>query len=301
MTQETDVNTKDVHKGYKKQKKLSIIQFFIELPDFFLLLAAAFFSKSLLVAIDLLDSFGELLKSFVTALISKKLSRDLRFEYNYGIGKVEALSALICESIIFLGVLISFALSIYELFFPSRPSDLLIFVVGLKILHVGGDLWFFIKQRNIKKNYSSAITKTSYASSLAALLFDSVTLVSLLTVWLFRENPVGQYLTPVISMMIAVYLMFGCVRRMRTAIGDLTDKTLNEDAQLKILSVINRFHQRYSSFHALNSRNVGGGIVLDLHISFDKHVTFEEILKFKEDMQAELNEILDEYVLNIIV
>lgn len=295
------MNKKDVHIGYKKQRRLSLLQFFTELPDFFLLLAAALLSKSLLVAVDLLDSFSELLKSFVTALLSKKLSKDLRFEYNYGIGKIEALSALLCESIICFGVLISVALSVYELIFPSKPSDLLIFVVGLKAIHVGVDVWFFIKQRGIKKQYSNAITKASYASSLAAMLFDSVTLVSLLTVWLFRDNPVGKYLTPVISMLIATYLLLGCLRRIRIAIDELTDKTLNEDTQFKILSVINRFHQRYSTFHAINSRNVGERIVLDLHISFDPHTTTEEISAFKADMESELRDILDEYVLNIIL
>lgn len=295
------MSKKDIRTGYKKQKKLSMLQFFTELPDFFLLLASAVFSRSLLVAIDLLDSFGELLKSCVTALLSKKLSKDLRFEYNYGIGKIEALSALLCESIIFLGVLASVGLSVYELIFPSKPSDLLIFVVGLKVIHVGVDVWFLIKQRNIQKHYSSAITNSNYASSIAALLFDSVTLVSLLTVWLFRDNPVGKYLTPVISMLIAVYLLLGCVRRIRAAIEELTDKTLNEDTQLKILSVINRFHERYARFHALNSRSVGDVTVLDLHISFDPHTTSEEISAFKADMESELRDILDEYVLNIIL
>lgn len=291
----------DVHTGYKKQKKLSALQFFTELPDFFLLLAAALFSKSLLVVVDLFDSFGELLKSLVTALLSKKLSKNLRFEYNYGIAKVEALSALLCESVIILGVLVSLALSVYELIVPSKPSDLLIWVVGLKVIHVGVDAWFFIKQRNIKKSYASAITNANYASSVASLLFDSVTLVSLLTVWLFRENPIGQYLTPVISMMIAIYLLLGCIRRIKTAIDQLTDKTLNEETQLKILSVINRFYQRYARFDALNSRIVGDMTVLDLHISFDRATTAQEILQFKEDMQAELNEVLDEYELNIML
>lgn len=286
---------------YKKQRKLSLIQFFTEVPDFIALLISAIMSGSLLVVIDLFDSFGEMLKSFTTALLSKKLSKDLRFEYNYGIGKIEAISSLMCEGIMVSGVVLTITLSVYELIFPTKPSDLLIYVVGLKIIHVCADLFFLLKQRKLMKSHSSAIVKSNYAASVVSLLFDSVTLISLLTVWLFRNNPAGAYITPAITILISVYLLVGSVRRIKSSLNELTDKTLPEEMQLKILSTMARFYHRYSEFHAVKSKKSGCCLTVDLHISFTEDTTFAEISDLRQDVQNELNSSLGECIVNVVV
>lgn len=126
-------------------------------------------------------------------------------------------------------------------------------------------------------------------------------LASLLTVWIFRENPIGGYITPVLTMLISIFLMFGCIKRIKAAIDEITDKTLPEDVQLKILSVINQFYHRYSEFHPVNSRKSGGHLMIDLHVSFDDQTTFEEIISLKEEVQDKISELFDGGVVNIIL
>ena len=60
----------------------------------------------MLLFVDLVDSFGNLLRSALVTVLSKKLSNDLRFEYNYGIGKIESVVSLFCNGIVFFGLLI---------------------------------------------------------------------------------------------------------------------------------------------------------------------------------------------------
>lgn len=287
--------------GYKNQERLSFGQFFAELPNFIAVLVSAIVSRSLITVVDLLDSFGNLLRSCMTALLSKKLAKDLKFEYNYGAGKLEALSSLMCEGVVFFGLLSTVGFSVYEIFYPSRPSDLLIAVVGLKVINVSFDTFFFIGQRRIVKNHHSAVSKTNLAAATASLLFDSVTLVSLLTVWLLRNNSVGQYISPVISIVIALYLMLGCVKRSRQALDEITDKTLPEEMQLKILSALTPFYDRYDQLISINSHRSGDCVYVDLLISFDKDVTFEQIVKLRQDVAKDLNGILDNCVLNLVV
>lgn len=287
--------------SYKKQQRLSFLQFLSEIPDFILLLISAIFSRSLLVVVDLFDSFGELLRSFITSLLSKKLSKDLRFEYNYGTGKIEAISALLCEGIIFLGVLLVLGLSVYELIFPAKPSDFLIFVVGLKVIHVSLDVFFLIKQRNIRKAYNGAIVRANYVAAIASLLFDCAALVSLLTVWLFRDNPISGYITPIISIVISLYLLVGCIIRNKIAIDEITDKTLPEDVQLKLLSIITQFYPRCSEFHDLKSKMSGGCMIVDLHLSFTEDTAFKDIALLRRDIHTKLNELFDECEVNIVI
>ncbi len=287
--------------GYKQQQNLSIAQFLAELPSFIAILVSAILSGNLLVFVDLFDSFMYLISLGLIVLLSKKLTKDLRYEYNYGIGKIEAISSLLCDGMAFLGLLLTLGLSVYEIIFPEQPSDLVIAVVGLKVINIIFDTVFFVKQRKITKTHHSAISQSNYAEALSALLFDSVTLVSLFVIWLFRDAPIGWYISPVVSIFVVIYLMFGYIRRTRQALVELTDKTLPEEKQMKILNILTRHYNSYSQIHSINSRKSGDAVLIDLHLSFEKSTKFEEIVCLKKQMQGELAEQMGHCVVNVIV
>ena len=225
----------------------------------------------------------------------------MRFEYNYGVGKIEAIASLLCDGIALFGLLITIGLSVHSIIFPKPPSDFVIAVVGLKVINVSFDTAFFVKQRKILKTHHSAISKTNYAEALASLLFDSVTLVSLFAMWLLRDNPIGGYISPVISIFVAIYLMFGYFKRTRQSLIELTDKTLPEEQQLKILNILTRYYNSYSQFHSINSHKSGDITRIDLHLSFEKSTSFEEILQFKKQAQEEIEKQIGHCAVNIIV
>ena len=287
--------------GYEQQQNLSIAQLLAELPSFAAVLVSAILSRNLLVFIDLFDSFMYLISLSLVVVLSKKLTKDLRYEYNYGIGKVEAISSLLCDGIAFFGLLFVLGLSVYEIMYPKQPSKLVIAVVGLKVINVVFDIVFFVKQRKITKIHNSAISKANYAEALSALLFDSVALISLFAVWLLRENPIGGYISPVVSIFVAIYLMFGYVKRTRQALIELTDKTLPEEEQMKILNILTRYYDSYSQVHSVNSHKSGDCIRIDMHLSFERNTSFEEILTLKKQMQDEFDSQFGNCIVNIIV
>ena len=287
--------------GYKKQQHLAFAQLLAEMPSFVAVLVSAILSRTILVFVDLMDSLGNVLRAATVTLLSGKLSKDLRYEYNYGIGKIEAMASLLCDGIVFVGLLLTFGLSIYSIIFPEQPSDFVIAVVGLKVINVAFDIAFFVKQHKILKTHRSAISETNYAASLGALLFDCITLVSLFAMWVLRNNPIGGYISPVISIGVSIYLMRGCIKRAKSALDELTDKTLPEDLQIKILNVIAPFYESYSRIHSINSHKSGETIRIDLNLSFEKNTTFEEIVKLKNQMQDEFDKQIDNCVVSIIV
>ena len=201
----------------------------------------------------------------------------------------------------FFGLVLTLGLSVYSIIFPSQPSDFVIAVVGLKVINVSFDIFFFINQRKIIKTHRSPISETNCAAALASLLFDSVTLISLLAMWLLRNNPIGGYVSPVISIFIAIYLMIGCIRRTKSALEELTDKTLPEETQIKILNILTRFYDSYSQFYSINSHKSGDKLQIDIHLSFDKETRFEEIIDLKNQMQNEFEKQLGNCVVNIIL
>ena len=287
--------------GYKQQQNLSIAQLLAELPSFVAVLVSAILSRNLLVYIDLLDSSMYLISLVLIVVLSKKLTKDLRYEYNYGVGKIEAIASLLCDGMGCFGLLITLGFSVQTIIFPKQPSDFVIAVVGLKVINVSFDTAFFVKQRKITKIHSSAISNANYAEALSALLFDSVALVSLFVMWLLRNHPIGGYISPVVSIFVAIYLMSGYVKRIRQALTELTDKTLPEEEQMKILSILTRHYDSYSQVHSVNSHKSGDCIRIDMHLSFERNTSFEEILTLKKQMQDELDSQFGNCIVNIIV
>ena len=286
--------------GYEKQQNLSIAQILAELPNFVAVVVSAILSRNLLVYIDLLDSSMYLISLGLTIFLSRKLTKDLRFEYNYGVGKVEAISSLLCDGMGFFGLLITLGFSVQSIIIPEQPSDLVIAVVGLKIINVAFDTAFFVKQCKITRIHNSAISKSNYAEALSALLFDSVALVSLFAMWLLRANSIGGYIAPVVSIFVAIYLMVGYTKRIRQSVIELTDKTLPEEQQMKILAVLTRYYSSYSQFHSINSQKSGDITRIDIHLSFEKGTSVDEVISLKKKMQDELNQIFENCSVNII-
>ena len=286
--------------GYEKQRNLSIAQILAELPNFVAVVVSAILSRNLLVYIDLLDSSMYLISLGLTIFLSRKLTKDLRFEYNYGVGKVEAISSLLCDGMGFFGLLITIGFSVQAIIVPEKPSELVIAVVGLKIINVAFDTAFFVKQRKITKIHNSAISKSNYTEALSALLFDSVALVSLFAMWLLRANPIGGYIAPVVSIFVVIYLMVGYAKRMQQSFIELTDKTLPEEQQMKILAILTRYYSSYSQFHSINSQKSGDITRIDIHLSFEKATSVDEVISLKKKMQDELNRIFENCSVNII-
>ena len=287
--------------GYKQQQNLSIAQLLAELPSFVAVLVSAILSRNLLVYVDLLDSSMYLISLVLIVVLSKKLTKDLRYEYNYGVGKIEAIASLLCNGMGCFGLLITLGVSVQAIIFPEQPSDFVIAVVGLKVINVSFDTAFFVKQRKITKIHSSAISNANYAEALSALLFDSVALVSLFAMWLLRANPIGGYIAPVVSIFVAIYLMFGYVKRIRQALTELTDKTLPEEEQMKILSILTRHYDSYAQVHSVNSHKSGDIVRIDLHLSFEKNTRVEDIINLKKQMQDEFDSLFGNCTVNIIV
>ena len=287
--------------GYKEQQNLSFVQLLAEVPTLVETLLSAIFSGALLLYVDLLDSLGYVIRYALLIILSKKLTKDLNYEYNYGIGKIEAISSLLCDGIVVFGMFLTVCISIYSVIFPSKPSNLLIGIAGFKLYDIIWDLAFFVKQRKISKNLKNAITETNYAAALGALMFDVIAFVSLMAMWLLRNNPIGGYISPVVSICAVVYLTIGCVKRIKSSLNELTDKTLPEEEQMKILNILTKHYNSYSQFYTINSRKSGELSMIDISLSFEDNTRVEEVANLQKIFQDELNNELGKCVVNIIV
>ena len=137
---------------------------------------------------DFIDSLCNVADSGFVTLLSRKLKRDLKYEYNYGIGKIEAISSLCCEGILILGLFIIFASSAHELINPKPPSGLIVYVVLLKLINVAFDAFFLKEQYKIKKTVQARLRMSSSIRRLNALCLMRLHLYRFLYAGYFEDT-----------------------------------------------------------------------------------------------------------------
>ena len=286
---------------YRKQQRVSFLNFLAELPNFVAVFASAVLSGSLIMWMDFIDSLCNVADSGFVTLLSRKLKRDLKYEYNYGIGKIEAISSLCCEGILILGLFIIFASSVHELINPKSPSGLLVYVVLLKIINIAFDAFFLKEQYKIKNNGASEITNAKFYSAIKCFAFDAVTLVSVFVCWLFRKYRASWYFSPVICIVLVCIFLVLAVLRMKNSVEILTDRTLPEKEQMKILRVLSKFNDRYEEFEFLSSRISGETVFIDLEIKFCDDTSYAQIKELCREISIGMKEQIPKSRVSIVV
>lgn len=286
---------------YEKQQNLSFWGFIAELLNFAAVSASAIVSGSLLVWMDFIDSLCNVTDAGFVTLLSRKLKHNLKYEYNYGIGKIEAISSLCCEGILILGLLIILISSVYELINPSQPSGLLIYVILLKVVNVTFDAVFLREQYKIKNSGKSELTNSKFYSELKNIAFDSVSLISILFCWVFREYHASWYFSPVICIVLACVFFAAAILRAKKSVGILTDRTLPEKEQMKILKVLSKFNDRYEKFEFLSSRISGETVYIDLQIRFSDDTSYAQIKTLCCEISTDMKKQIPKSKVNIVI
>lgn len=286
---------------YGEQQRVAILDFLTEMPNFIAVTISAIASDSLIVWMDFVDSLGCVLNTALVALLSFKLRKDLRYEYNYGVGKIEAVSALCCDGILVCGLIFMLISAVGDLFHPEQPSGVLIYVVLLKIVNVAVDAYFVRAQYRLKKAAHTAIAEVQFSTALKNIAFDSVALLSVLIAWLLREIPAAWYFSPVVCILVACYFFVETARHVRESIHVLVDRTLPESDLLKLMGVLNKFYGRYEDFKFLSTRDDGNAAHIDLCVTFPADTTYAQIQAFCQEISEAIEEKIERAKVNVIV
>lgn len=286
---------------YKAQLRLSTIETVVEVPDTILLFVSAVASGTLIVWLDFIDCLFEVLTSVFVALLSIKLKKNLKYKYNYGIDKIESIGALFCDALLIGSMLLTMGVSCMEITDPSRPSDVLGYVVLLKIVNIAFDAYYLVTQYKICGMNRNRMTVSELGSCWSSLLFDVSAFLVIIICFLFRDYRFSWYVSPVGSILLAGYVIYDAVNRVRVSIQVLTDITLPEEEQMKILKTLTGHYDDFLSFEAVNSKSDGESAQIDLKLKFSGDTTYDEIMKLRDSFSREINESIPGSRVNIII
>lgn len=288
-------------KSYNKQMHLAIIGFLLELPNFVCVVIAAVMTGSLITWMDMIDSSRNITSEGLMVLMSKKLSRDLTYEYNYGIGKVEAITGLSIDCLMMSGLGVFTFFSIRELMHPVAPSSLLLYVIFLKLVNVVADYAYYLQQKKIAQEGKSTLMDSELANNFSAFIFDLITFAAVFVSYAFRGNAVSWAFSPIASLLMEAYFLYGCVLRIRNSISVLTDHTLPENEQMIILKALNQCYLDYDQLISINSHKSGKSTYIDLVVSFTPETTYQDILDFTKKTSDMIEEEIKDSHVSIII
>ena len=234
-------------------------------------LLTGLFTGSLAVLTSAVDSLLDILMSGINLVAIGHAEQPADEQHPYGHGKFETLATLF-QSVV---IALSGAWIIYEAIqrlivaSPIRQTGIGIAVMSISMLAS------FLISRHLRK-----VAKATDSSALEAdalhFSMDVYTNLALLAglVLIARFNL--PWLDPVMSILVACYILFESLRLMRHGLRDVLDEQLPETVRKQIEGLIEDHKHELFGYHNLRTRRAGSQKLIDFHLTVCKHLSVEE-------------------------
>jgi len=229
------------------------------------------FTGSLAVLTSAIDSLLDILMSGINLIAIGHAEQPADEKHPYGHGKFETLATLFQSVAIALsGVWIIYeAIQRIIVASPIRQTG-----IGIVVMSIGTVASYLIS-RHLRK-----VAKTTDSSALEAdslhfsmdVYTNLALLVGLILITLFNLT----WLDPVMSILVACYILFEALRLMRNGLRDILDEQLPETVRKEIEKLIDDHKHDLFGYHNLRTRRAGSQKLIDFHLTVCKHLSVEQ-------------------------
>ena len=133
----------------REERRLAFLMIAWRMPEIFTSLAAAVASASMAVWLEFVENVSVMIPAILLAVLSGKLRHNLKYSYNYGTGKLEAITAFACEIFDLTGLFCILFFSIRQFFRPSGEEKKLVFALCMSLVGLGIDVFLLLRQRQL--------------------------------------------------------------------------------------------------------------------------------------------------------
>ena len=247
-------------------------------------LTAGFVTGSMSMISSAVDSLGDLFISVVNLFVVRVAAAEPDEEHNYGHGKIEGLGAMFEGGFTFAaGVFIIYE-AVHKIYVGEVSHDSVLgIVVMLPVLAMTAATVFYL--RKVAKETGSLVVKADALHYTTDVYVNIGVLVSLLLVKL-TGKPI---LDSIISIVIALYMLYSSTHVLREGFGVVMDKSLEPEIVKKISALLTG-HAGVLSFHDLKTR-AGKIPHVDFHVVVPAAMTAREIHDLYLDLRARVREL----------
>ncbi len=221
-------------------------------------------SGSLSVLASAIDSLLDCLVSALNFFAIRKSASPANAKFNFGYGKIEALTALI-EGIFIVAVGLGVAYSSASRLIwgggESVNAPAAVFAMAISVVATGALVWFLRREYARRPNLVVKADALHYKSDLAT---NAAILVALAVVWASGFEAIDSAL----GLIVSAYIVWNACGLLKESIYMLLDGALPESTVARIVELI-RNKPEIKSFHYLKTRKSGENNYFSAHFVFD--------------------------------
>lgn len=248
-------------------------------------LGAGLVTGSLAVLSSAIDSLLDILMSGVNFLAIRQAEQPADQSHPFGHGKFETLATLFQALVIAgSGCWIIFE-SIQRLLSGAQPKQL---GSGILVLVFSAAVSSWISRylhRVGRQTESSALEADALHFAMDVYTNGALVVGLILIAWL--QTP---WLDPVLSLLVACYILFEAVRLVRHGLRDILDEGLPEAVRLEISALIEAHQQYLVDYHHLRTRRAGSQKIIDFHLTVCKHLSVEEAHDIADHLEKRIEQ-----------
>lgn len=246
----------------------------------------AAFSGSLLLFSDLLDHAQELINGVLGWNILRAIRKGRTQGFDYGTGKLQTLGGVIGTGVYVAALLFMAAMAIRHLVYPAVLDQT--YTAAGAVLQMAGfsvDFWLWRRNRRLAREAFSPVMETLWRANRADALSCLAVLLGLGLTLALRRYHWSVYVDPACALAFVTYAGLSFLPVLSEGIGEMLDKTLREDLQLRIDRHLAQNYDGYAGFHGVRSRRSAGRIFIEIALSFPPGQTVAEAVQTIERLR----------------
>lgn len=248
-------------------------------------LVAGIMTGSLAVLTSAVDSLLDILMSGVNYAAISHAEQPADEKHPYGHGKFETLATLFQSLVIAFsgGWIIYEAIQrIMEGTQVARP------IGGIAVMTISLVASWLISRylkRVAKQTDSSALEADSL--HFAMDVYTNLALLGGLVVITLTDI---TWIDPVMSLLVAVYIIIEACKLLRHGLGDVLDEQLPTEVQEQIEQLIEDHKHELFGYHNLRTRRAGSQKMIDFHLTVCKHLSVDEAHQITDHLEEKIAE-----------
>lgn len=259
-----------------------------------------FSSGSLLFLIQVVANFGSTVVFGMYALVLKKQAENKSYEYEYGLGKFEAISTFAGFIIQDANLLILSGMAINDFIKVDMNVSFGFLEYAYPVTVVIYDIIVIMVLKK-KSRSDNGIVKSQIVDCWNECLQLAVSLVAMALVSLFPKT-VGIYrFQYIVGLMIIGYCFYVSIEPIKRSIFSLLDKCTDETVAKKILKALTINYDLYEHFETYRTRVSGSTIFIDIYIGYNKELTVKDIVERNKVIESDIKNLIPDSVVNCIL
>ncbi|WP_187646825.1 cation diffusion facilitator family transporter [Nitrosophilus labii] len=242
-------------------------------------------SGSAAVLASAIDSILDIFVSLFNYFAIHKSEKAPSEKFNYGLGKIEALAAVIEGTIITVSGFFIFYKGVINIIEDKKIEylDSSIVVMIISIVLTGGLVIFLNKVYEKTKNM---VVKSDALHYKTDLFSNSAVLASLIIVYFTGWD----FIDGIFGIAIAIYIIKEAYELIKDGVLMLLDASLDEETVEKIKEIITK-QPEVNGYHFLKTRRSGSDNFVDVHIVFTPDISLLAAHRVSDKIEEEIKKI----------